>query len=115
MQTCGKKLQNPDIEMFPNAPVGWSVNVALSSAKDLGIELTDDHWEVVAALQEYHAKREVVNRRELVDALNEKFHIKGGTRFLYYLFPGGPVAQGSMVAGLEVPSGSVDKSFGSVV
>ncbi|MYB34192.1 MAG: sulfite reductase, partial [Gammaproteobacteria bacterium] len=33
----------------------------------------------------------------------------------YYLFPGGPVSQGSIVAGLEVPSGSVDKSFGSVV
>lgn len=108
-------MQNPDIEMFPNAPVGWSVNAALSSAKDLGFELTDDHWEVIAALQEYYSKREVVNRRELVDALNEKFHIKGGTRYLYYLFPGGPVAQGSTVAGLAVPSGSVDKSFGSVV
>ncbi len=113
--SSGEKLQNPDMAMFPNAPAGWSINSAVSSAKNLGFELTEDHWEVVAALQEYCSKREVVNRRELVDALNEKFHIKGGTRYLYYLFPGGPVAQGSVVAGLDVPSGSVDHSFGSVV
>ncbi|MXZ80941.1 MAG: TusE/DsrC/DsvC family sulfur relay protein [Gammaproteobacteria bacterium] len=108
-------MSKPDPDMFPHAPQGWDVDEALTRAGSLGIELTDDHWEVVAALQEYCSKHEVVNRRELVDALNEKFHIKGGTRFLYYLFPGGPVAQGCTVAGLEVPFGSVDRSFGSVV
>lgn len=108
-------MEYPSIDRFPHAPAGWSVETALSDAQAIGVELTEDHWEVVAALQEYGAKREVINRRELVDALNEKFHIKGGTRYLYYLFPGGPVAQGSKIAGLEVPSGSVDKSFGSVV
>ena len=61
------------------------------------------------------SRHEIGNRRELVDAMNERFHARGGNRYLYLLFPGGPVAQGCEIAGLRVPSGSVDKSFGSVV
>ena len=52
--------------------------------------------------------------RVLHDALDEKFHVKGGMKVLYEMFPGGPVAQGCRLAGLEAPAGAVDKSFGSV-
>jgi tRNA 2-thiouridine synthesizing protein E len=55
-----------------------------------------------------------VNARELHDALEEKFHVKGGMRYLYVLFPGGPIAQGCRLAGLPTPTGAVDLSFGSV-
>lgn len=105
-------FQNSD---FPNAPHGWDMQAAVNAAEQSGIELTDDHWEAIVGLQEYFSKHEFGKRRELVDALDEKFYQKGGTRYLYQLFPGGPVAQGCVIAGLEPPSGSVDKSFGSVV
>ncbi len=105
-------FQNSD---FPNAPHGWDMQAAVNAAEQSGIELTDDHWEAIAGLQEYFSKHEFGKRRELVDALDEKFYQKGGTRYLYQLFPGGPVAQGCVIAGLQPPSGSVDKSFGSVV
>ena len=52
--------------------------------------------------------------RELLDALDEKFHGKGGLKYLYSLFPGGPVAQGCRIAGLQAPAGSTDMGFGSV-
>jgi tRNA 2-thiouridine synthesizing protein E len=55
-----------------------------------------------------------MNMRELHDALDEKFHPQGGMKYLYKLFPGGPVAQGCRLAGIDVPAGAVDKSFGSV-
>jgi len=61
-----------------------------------GLKLADDHWEAVGALQEYfvrHSEQPTTNMRELHDALDEKFHIKGGIRYLYKLFPGGPIAQ----------------------
>ena len=100
---------------FPNAPEGWEKTAALEAAKNEGLDLTDDHWELVRALHEYFAKHERSNVRELVDALEEKFHQKGGLRHLYKLFPGGPVAQGCRLAGIETPAGAVDKGFGSVV
>lgn len=101
-------------EMFSYAPQGWSRSVAESVASGEGLSLTDDHWEVVKALQSYFSKHESAKPRELHDALDEKFHARGGIRFLYELFPGGPIAQGCRVAGLEPPAGSTDASFGSV-
>ena len=108
-------MNTPDLKNFPNAPQDWNIQEALSVAEGFGLELTSDHWEAIAGLQEYFSKHELGNRRELVDALDEKFHTKGGTRYLYLLFPGGPVSQGCLIAGLHVPSGSIDKSFGSAV
>lgn len=80
------------------------------------LELGPDHWEVLNALQEYFARQEgaAIRRRALHDALEEKFHHKGGLRYLYMLFPGGPVAQGCRLAGLEPPAGAFDPSYGSV-
>ncbi len=100
---------------FPNAPRGWSTDFATDHARQSGLILTNDHWEAIAGLQEYFSRHEFGKRRELTDALNEKFHHKGGMKYLYELFPGGPVAQGCVIAGLKPPPGSVDHSFGSVV
>lgn len=106
------KAGDPD---FPHAPEGWSKSAALDTAKVEGLELSEDHWALVRALQEYFAKHERPNVRELTDALEEKFHQQGGTRHLYMLCPGGPIAQGCRLAGIEAPAGAVDKGFGSVV
>lgn len=102
---------------FPRAPAGWTRAGALDVARAEGIKLDDDHWEVVRALHEYYARHEIPNirARELHDALEEKFHARGGIRYLYQLFPGGPVAQGCRIAGLQAPAIAVDKGFGSVV
>jgi len=56
---------------YPNAPHGWSPEVAMENAKQEQLELTPDHWDELAALQEYYAKHERVNLRELSDALEE--------------------------------------------
>lgn len=100
---------------YPNAPDDWSPEIAMGYAKEEQIELTGDHWDELAALQEYYAKHDRVNLRELSDALEERFHSKGGKKFLFSLFPGGPIAQGCRLAGLEMPRGTVDRGFGSVV
>ncbi len=102
---------------FPHAPEGWTKESALKMAQQEGLKADEEHWQVVRALQEYFAKHEhsAINVRELHDALEENFHAKGGVKYLYKLFPGGPVAQGCRLAGLKAPAGSVDKSFGSVI
>ena len=101
---------------FPHAPPGWTPALAAESARGEGLELGEEHWAAVRALQEYFARHEptAINLRELHDALDEKFHRQGGIRRLYLLFPGGPVAQGCRVAGLKAPAGATDRGFGSV-
>jgi tRNA 2-thiouridine synthesizing protein E len=101
---------------FPHAPPGWTPALAAESARRESLELGEEHWMAVRALQEYFARHEptAINLRELHDAFDEKFHRQGGIRRLYLLFPGGPVAQGCRIAGLKAPAGATDKGFGSV-
>ena len=99
---------------FQHAPADWSPMLAQQKAEEEGLDLSEEHWEVIRAVQEFCGKNEKIRLPELHDALEEKFHYKGGMKYLYTLFPGGPMAQGSRLAGLESPRGSIDLSFGSV-
>ena len=102
---------------FPYAPDDWSLNDAERVAGEENINLNDAHLDLISALQEYFSKHDKpeINVRELTDALDEKFHAQGGRKYLYGLLPGGPVAQGCKLAGLPVPAGALDKSFGSAL
>jgi tRNA 2-thiouridine synthesizing protein E len=106
----------PPDPRFPHAPAGWSEAAGAEAARRERLEPGAEHWEAVRAPQEYYAKHEGpgVNMRELHDALDEKFHARGGIRHLYGLFPGGPIAQGCRIAGLKAPAGATDRGFGSV-
>jgi tRNA 2-thiouridine synthesizing protein E len=102
---------------FPHAPAEWTPEDAVLRARQEKLELSEDHWEMLRALQEFFARHDsapAINKRELHHALEEKFHVKGGLRYLYEIFPAGPVAQGCRLAGLKVPEGAIDKAFGSV-
>ncbi len=102
---------------FPHAPLDWTRKEAEKIARDERLELTEDHWETLRALQNYYAHHEddsVINLRDLHDALDEHFHQKGGLKYLYALFPGGPIAQSCRLAGLKAPFMATDHSFGSV-
>ena len=70
---------------FPFAPSGWQPSDAEKMATEQGIELSAEHVETLRALQEYffrHDKPDVVIR-ELHDALDERFHSRGGMKYLY--------------------------------
>lgn len=111
-------LEAPREEGFPFAPTGWSRAEAEAIARREGLSLTEMHWEVLCSLQEYYARHEdegYIQPRELLDALDEHFHPEGGLRFLYVLFPRGPLAQGCRLAGLKPPPGAHDPGFGSVM
>lgn len=102
---------------FPYAPEDWTQESAQEMARNEGLKLTEAHWETVRALQSYFAHHENsarINLRDLHDALDEHFYQHGGIKHLYQLFPGGPVAQGCRLAGIEAPFLAVDKGFGSV-
>ena len=112
------EIMNPSLGIkdknFPHAPFGWKKAEVESAAKSDGINVIDDVWDVVRALQEYYKKAIKPSVRELHDALDEKFHSKGGLTYLYQILPGGPIVQGCVLAGLDVPAGCVDAAEGSV-
>jgi tRNA 2-thiouridine synthesizing protein E len=109
----GKTGAGPE---FPHAPADWTRQDAENTASTEGLVLGADHWDAVRALQEYFARQDSpgVNARKLCDALDERFHSRGGLKYLYTLFPGGPISQGCRLAGIEPPAGSRDCGFGSV-
>lgn len=92
----------------------WSPLIAAKLAREEGIgELTEDHWHVIYALRNlYREKGRPGNVREVRNMLEHDFAEEHGRRFLYELFPKGPVSQGSRLAGVPVPPNASDPSFG---
>lgn len=111
-------ITHPEIEA--NDPHGnlyslsaWNAEIALTMAADMDLWLTPEHWEVIDFLRDYFRDYGAAkNARELLNALNEKFAARGGRRYLYQLFPQGPVNQASRIAGLPLPACAQDPSSG---
>lgn len=99
---------------FRDAPDGWTPEHARTLAAAAGLDLADDHWEAIRVLQGCYKDEPVPRIRLLRDALEARFASKGGMKYLFAILPGGPVAQGCVLAGLKPPHGARDLSFGSV-
>ncbi len=85
------------------------------SAGKEGITLTNEHLGVIECLRDYFLEfGEAEKGRDLEEMLNEVFAGHGGRKYLWNLFPGGPVTQGMRIAGLPVPPHTGDKGFGTV-
>ena len=92
----------------------WSPLIAKQLALEEGIgELTEAHWHVIYALRNlYREQGRSENARVVMHMLEQDFEDEGGRRYLYELFPKGPVSQGSRLAGVPVPPYASDPSFG---
>jgi len=92
----------------------WDEDIARDQARHEGLDLEDPHLEVLCWLREQHeACGPAPNARALLRALEAAFSGEGGRRYLYTLFPRGPVSQGCRLAGLPIPAGNADPSFGT--
>ena len=93
---------------------GWSRDDGVKLAAKEGLELTEAHWHVIDFLRNrYLEQGDPESAREVAEDLEAAFEEQGGDRYLRRLFPGGPVSQGSRIAGLTVPAYSTDTSFGT--
>ncbi|MEW5967088.1 MAG: TusE/DsrC/DsvC family sulfur relay protein [Pseudomonadota bacterium] len=92
----------------------WTEASAVDMARKDGLDLTDDHLAIIRYLRDCYADHGgTVNARMLMRSLEEEFAGLGGHKFLYNLFPLGPIAQASRYAGLPMPPGTLDPSFGT--
>jgi tRNA 2-thiouridine synthesizing protein E len=87
----------------------WNEELAGLIAKDEGVEMSPEHWEVVNFLREYYAEYQIAPAvRVLTKAIAKKMGAeKGNNKYLYELFPYGPAKQACKIAGLPKPTGCV--------
>lgn len=108
-----ERARDRDPEGYADDLEPWSESVAQARAREEGIDLTDEHWEVIRFLREHFLEHgQVKSGRVMAQMLEERFS-HPGRRHLYELFPNGPVTQGSLLAGVPLPPYTVDRSFGS--
>ena len=93
----------------------WNRTIAKAQAQEEGLELSEEHWEVLRFLRRRYANQGQSRYGRLLQReLASCFAGRGGNKRLYQLFPGGPVTQGCRIAGLPPPDFHQDNSFGSV-
>jgi tRNA 2-thiouridine synthesizing protein E len=110
-------IMHPEVQAdadFRDAPEAWTPADAQALAVQAGLDLRDDHWEVIRVLQGCYKDEAHPRIRLLHDALEARFRDKGGMKYLYEILPAGPIAQGCALAGLRAPAGAKDLSYGSV-
>ena len=87
----------------------WDEGLAEYMAKQEGLELTDEHWEVINFLRKFYFKYGLTPMVRLLVKYMRQHHGERITEeYLYQLFPQGPSRQGSRIAGLNEPQGCID-------
>ncbi len=87
----------------------WSEDVAGAMAKEDGLDLSEEHWNVIKFLRTYFEKYQIapmikILTKELAKTYGKE---KGNTKYLYELYPAGPAKQACRYAGLPKPTGCV--------
>ncbi|HUL65398.1 MAG TPA: TusE/DsrC/DsvC family sulfur relay protein [Burkholderiaceae bacterium] len=87
----------------------WSEEVANFIAKQEGLDMSENHWEVVNFLRKYYEEYQIAPAvRVLTKAIGKTLGPdKGNSQYLYELFPYGPAKQACKIAGLPKPTGCV--------
>ena len=91
-----------DTEGYLVDPEDWTEDFARDTAARLGIELTEEHWEVIAVMREMQAEHGVTpDARHVMKRLSES---RGAPRNrLFELFPYGYPGQACRIAGMKRP------------
>lgn len=93
----------------------WNKDIATQLAQQEDLELKPQSWALINFLREHFLRHGLPkSSHELTQLLDAEFSQQGGIRQLYLLFPDGPIAQGSRIAGVPAPHDAEDASFGSV-
>ncbi len=89
-------------EGFMTDPTEWDEELGKSLAAQIGLELTDEHWQAIRFLRDDFA-------RQGETATLRRISVVGGitTKSLFQLFPQKPAKKLAYVAGLPKPHGCV--------
>ena len=84
----------------------WNTEIAVQIAQLEGIEMTDDHWQVVKYVRQFYQEFNTSpSIRPLVKYLKKVLdEDKSNSLYLQILFPEGPAKQATKIAGLPKPA-----------
>ncbi|MRI34452.1 sulfurtransferase TusE [Endozoicomonas sp. OPT23] len=84
----------------------WSREIADQLANDSGVQLTDDHWQVLELLRNFYQEFEhAPSQRPFVKYIaNHLGKEKGSSMYLMKLFPESPAKLAARIAGLPRPT-----------
>lgn len=97
----GKTIEATEAGYLVNTS-DWDEDVAKAIAAEEGIELTEQHWDVINYLRDeyFNNNGNQPMERAITKAMQEKWGTKLKSKDMYNLFPRAPSKQGLMVAGL---------------
>ena len=99
----GEREVATDSEGYLRNLADWSEDFARALAREEGLVLTPEHWEVIRFLREYYQEHGVQAQvRVMIRHFSERWDARrGSNHYLHELFPvGGPQKQGNRLAGL---------------
>lgn len=83
-------------------PADWSEEVACRMADAEGLELTDDHWEVIRFMRDYLEEHQIAP--DVRHVMKHMTTARGaGRNHVFELFPYGYVQQACKIAGMKRP------------
>lgn len=108
IEVNGKSIETDEEGYIVNLS-DWDEDIANELAKEEGIDMSENHWEVVNFLREYYDEYQIAPAvRVLTKAIGKKLGPeKGNSKYLYELFPYGPAKQACKIAGLPKPTGCI--------
>ena len=94
-----------DNQGFLKNSLQWSYELGIHMAELDGISLTEEHWEIINYLREYYEDYNIAPpMRMIIRVFKKTFgEENANSRYLYQLFPEGPMKQGSKYGGLPKP------------
>lgn len=87
----------------------WNEAIANRIAESASIQLTKEHWEIVYFIRDYYTKyNHLPNTRVFTKAIRTQLgEAKGNSRYLYRLFPEGPLKYACKIGGLPKPTSCI--------
>lgn len=94
-----------DVQGFLKKRLSWSPALGMHIAGQDGIELTEEHWEVIHYFREYYEDYNIPPPMRMVMRVFKKAFgdDNANSRYLHGLFPEGPTKTASKYAGLPKP------------
>lgn len=101
IEVNGTMIETTDHGYLVN-PADWNEDIARVIAAGEGIELTEQHWDIINYLRDEYLNNNQHQpmERQLLKDIGKRWGTKPTSKDVYKLFPLAPTKQGTKIAGL---------------